>query len=531
MPRAQQPEWIGRRRMSSPESEPSAAPLIATLPAAMQTAEFLSAAPDAMRAYEAAVAAAATLLTRTLPSAPYSGAAPAELRALLNGPLVTRHGSGLAQTLADVETIVKHSIVVSNPNVAAHLHCPPLIASLAAEVVLTALNQSMDSFDQAPAATIVEEQVTDWLCHAAGLPDSAGGTFTSGGTQSNYMGLWLARDAWLRDNRGWSVRERGLPPDAGRLAILCSEVSHFTVDKAAIQLGLGTNAVVRVAADSAFRMDPDALREAVIQLAREGRVPMAIVATVGTTDFGSIDPLDALSDVARECHAWLHVDAAYGGALMFSRTRRSVVAAMARADSIGLDFHKLLWQSVSCGAFLLRDSANYALLATHADYLNPERHEAEGIPDLVNRSLATTRRFDALKVWMTFRALGSERMSALIEQVCALAQYAAKVVSAHPELELVHVSAALSCVLFRWRAASDADADVHDADAITLGIRDDLFNRGIAVVGVTTVRGRVCLKLTVLNPLAERADFDTLVDAIVISGTAQRARLHTSVEA
>jgi L-2,4-diaminobutyrate decarboxylase len=491
----------------------------------MRTPEFLAATPEACAAYREAITSAATLLTRALPAAPYTGASPTALRALLRDTPLPTHGRGLAQTVAEVESIIRHSIVVSDPRVAAHLHCPPLIASLVAEVLLTALNQSMDSFDQAPAATIIEEQLTDWLCATAGLPANAGGTMTSGGTQSNAMGLWVARDRWLQQRRGWSVRDNGLPPDAHRLVILCSDVSHFTVEKTAIQLGLGTRAVVRVPVDDGFRMDVDALRSTLVMLERDGRLPMAIVATVGTTDFGSIDPLAPIAAVARAAGAWLHVDAAYGGALLWSRSRRTHVADMALADSIGLDFHKLLWQPVSCGAFLLRDAAEFALLATHADYLNPERHADEGIPDLVDRSLATTRRFDALKVWMSFRTLGAEKLDAMIEHVCVLAHDVASAIRARNELELVHVSTALSCVLFRWRAdADDADA-LREADLVSLRIRDALFARGEAVIGVTTVRGRTCLKLTVLNPMASRDDMEALIAKIVDAGIDLSAHL------
>ena len=157
----------------------------------------------------------------------------------------------------------------------------------------------MDSFDQAPIATIVEQKLVRWLCAQAGLPATADGTFTAGGSQSNYMGLLLARDAFLKKQWNWPAQKRGLHPEAGRLRILCSEVAHFTVEKSAAQLGLGTDAVVRVAAcDDQFRMSLMALREEIEQLQAQGLLPMAIVATAGTTDFGSIDPI---ADIAEDC--------------------------------------------------------------------------------------------------------------------------------------------------------------------------------------------------------------------------------------
>ena len=497
------------------------APYRQTLRLAMP--DFLTPTSASHEALAHAVHAAVETLRRSLPDAPYSGATPQALGTLLGGDLFPARGVPIDEALQQAESLVRHSIVTGHPAAAAHLHCPPLIAALAAEVLLSALNQSMDSFDQAPAATIVELQVTDWLCRAAGLPAGAGGAFTAGGTQSNYMGLWLARDVWLAQQRGWSVRTRGLPPNASRLAILCSEVAHFTVDKSAIQLGLGTDAVVKVAVDDRFRMIPAALNEAIDRLAAEGRTPFCIVGTAGTTDFGSIDPLGALADAAERCGAWFHVDAAYGGALLFSPRGATALAGLDRADSITLDFHKLLWQPISCGAFLLRDAAHYELLTTYADYLNPESHATDGIPDLVNRSVLTTRRFDALKLWMTMRVLGREKLAALIDQTCALAQSVAAVIAAHPSLELVHAPEQLSCVLFRYRRQQQAGAEGHAAtrdDQLNTLIRDDLFRRGAAVIGVTKVRDRTTLKLTLLNPTAALHELSAIVDAVAASGAA-----------
>ncbi|MFN8668933.1 MAG: aspartate aminotransferase family protein [Gemmatimonadaceae bacterium] len=420
--------------------------------------------------------------------------------------------------LREAEAIVQHSIVTGHPAAAAHLHCPPLIAPLAAEVLLSALNQSMDSFDQAPAATMVELQVTEWLCRLAGLPTTAAATFTAGGTQSNYMGLWLARDAWLARERGWPVRTKGLPPDANRLAILCSEVAHFTVEKSAMQLGLGTDAVVKVAVDDRFRIDATALDAALARVRADGRIPFCIVGTAGTTDFGSIDPLGALADAAARVGAWFHVDAAYGGALLFSPRGERVLAGLSRADSITLDFHKLLWQPISCGAFLLRDAAHFDLAATHADYLNPESHVADGIPDLVNRSVLTTRRFDALKLWMTTKVLGRERLAGYIDATCVLARVVGAAVRERPALELVHAPDDLSTVLFRVRAPA-APGDDGREDALNTYVHDELFRRGVAVLGVTRVRGRITLKLTLLNPTATVADIVAILDAAAACAT------------
>lgn len=477
----------------------------------MPPADFLSNDPATLDTWAAGVAAAVDLFRRARPITPYSGATPQDIAALLPADPCPEDGMPLQRAIDAMHDVVRHSIIVGLPGTAAHLHCPPLIPALAAEVVLSALNQSMDSFDQAPAATMLEEQLASWLCARAGLPSTAGGTFTSGGTQSNAMGLWLARDAFLAA-RGWPVRERGLPPDAHRFALVCSEVAHFTVEKSAMQLGLGTDSVVKVPVDDRFAMDAHALHETLDRLQRDGRIPLAIIGTAGTTDHGAIDPLAAIADAAQRCGAWMHVDAAYGGALLFSDTRRAALAGIERADSIGLDFHKLLWQPVSCGVFLLRDAAHYAHITTHADYLNPVSHIEQGVPDLVNRSLLTTRRFDALKVWLTFQAIGRRRLGNMIDATCDLAAAVAQDVATRDDLELVHAPTHLTSVLFRFRAGGMA------GDALNHAIRDSLLADGTAVIGTTRVHERACLKLTILHPDAAPADFAAVIDAIVERG-------------
>lgn len=301
------------------------------------------------------------------------------------------------------ELIVQHSVVVSDPTCIAHLHCPPLVPALAAEVLITAMNQSMDSWDQSPSATLLEQKLVNWLCQLFGYGVGADGTFTSGGTQSNFMGLLLARDRYARDRLDWNIQQQGLPPEANRFRILCSEVAHFTVAQSAALLGLGHQAVVTVPMDSQYRICPQAVASKLDELYAQDLLPIAVVATAGTTDFGSIDPLLELSVCARRHDLWFHVDAAFGGALILSDRHRDKLAGIAAADSITVDFHKLFYQPISCGAFLLRSGHHFSLLRLHADYLNPESNAEFGILDLVVNSIQTTKRFDALKLFMAQR--------------------------------------------------------------------------------------------------------------------------------
>jgi len=373
----------------------------------------------------------------------------------------------------------------------------------------------MDSFDQAPIATVVEQKLIRWLCTEAGLPQTADGTFTTGGSQSNYMGLLLARDAFCLKQWSWSVQKSGLPPEARRLRIFCSEVAHFTVEKSVSQLGLGTDSVVRVEVDEQFRMNPAVLREALSAAQAQGLLPLAVVATAGTTDFGSIDPLPELASVARSAGAWLHVDAAYGGALLFSAQHREKLHGIKQADSLSIDFHKLFWQPIPCSAFLLRDTHHFDAIKLHADYLNPELHEDSGIPNLVTTSLLTTRRFDALKLWISFQSLGRDKLAAVIDRTITLAKYAAEVIKNTPHLELM-CEPQLSTVVFRYMPENLE----FDADQTNFALRQHLFDSGKAIIGHTRVRGVQCLKFTCMNPAVTDGQIEDLVRLVIEAANA-----------
>lgn len=480
---------------------------------------FLGGSAASLMAYRAAVAAAADAVIRYFAAQPkpYSGAGPGELRAALQalGPF-PEEGAALESLLRKIgHAVLQHSVVVSHPACAAHLHCPPLTAALAAEVLISATNQSLDSWDQGPAATMLEEQTVDWLCRLAGYDERADGVFTSGGTLSNLMGLLLARDHYARTRLNWRIQTDGLPPEAGRFRILCSEVAHFTVRQSAALLGLGDGAVVPVATDDRRRLCPQALDRRLAEIRAQDRLPIALVATAGTTDFGSIDPLPELSTRARAHGLWLHVDAAYGGALLLSSRHRERLAGIEEADSIAIDFHKLFYQPISCGAFLLRDGSRFDLMRLHADYLNPADDEAAGIPNLVTKSLQTTRRFDALKLFISMHQLGRRAFADMLDYTIALATDVARLIAARPSLELAH-QPELNAVVFRYlpgHAPAGTDRAAW-ANRVNRGIRTALLRSGQAVLAQTRVAGLTYLKFTLLNPRATPAHIEGILDMV-----------------
>ncbi|MDQ0991047.1 lysine decarboxylase DesA [Streptomyces sp. V3I7] len=396
------------------------------------------------------------------------------------------------------EVYLRDAVYFHHPRYLAHLNCPVVIPAVLGEAVLSAVNSSLDTWDQSAGGTLIERRLVDWTAARIGLGPSADGVFTSGGTQSNLQALLLARE----EAKGDAL---------ANLRVLTSEVSHFSVRKSAQLLGLGPGAVVPVPVDRDKRMQTVALAHELERCAREGLTPMAVVATAGTTDFGSIDPLPEIAELCGRYGVWLHVDAAYGCGLLASRKYRDRLDGIERADSVTVDYHKSFFQPVSSSAVLVRDAATLRHATYHADYLNPRRLARERIPNQVDKSLQTTRRFDALKLWMTLRTMGADGIGELFDEVCDLAAEGWRLLAADPRFDVV-VQPSLSTLVFRYVPADVADPD--EIDQVNLHARAALFASGDAVVASTKVDGRHYLKFTLLNPETRAADIAAVLDLI-----------------
>ncbi|MDW1961470.1 MULTISPECIES: pyridoxal phosphate-dependent class III aminotransferase [Vibrio] len=437
-------------------------------------------------------------------TAPYSGMDPKALEAAIHDVDLDNGNAPLKSVIDDAaELVAKNAIFTQHPDCIAHLHTPPLMPAIAAEAMIAALNQSMDSWDQASSATYVEQKVVNWLCDKYELGAKADGIFTSGGTQSNQMGLMLARD-WIADKlSAHSIQKLGLPEYADKLRIVCSKKSHFTVQKSASWMGLGEKAVMTVDANADGTMDVTKLDEVLNQAKAEGLIPFAIVGTAGTTDHGAIDDLDFIADMAAKHDMWMHVDGAYGGALILS-SQKARLKGCERAHSISVDFHKLFYQTISCGALLVNDKSNFKFLLHHADYLNREHDE---LPNLVDKSIATTKRFDALKVFMTMQSVGPKALGDMYDHLLEQTLEVADMIRETKHFELL-AEPSLSTVLFR---ATNESADL---DELNKTLRLEALTRGIAVLGETIVDDKTALKFTILNPCLTTADFESLLSKI-----------------
>ncbi|MFI1352121.1 pyridoxal phosphate-dependent decarboxylase family protein [Streptomyces sp. NPDC020898] len=369
----------------------------------------------------------------------------------------------------------------AHPHCAAHLHCPPLAVATAADLAAGVLNPSLDSWDQAPAASELEALVTRALAAEAGAADAL---VTTGGTESNQLALLLAREAH----------------SAGPVRLVCGANAHHSLPRAAWLLGLPEPVVLPTPAGT---LDPATLDEALTELPGP-RGSLLVAATAGTTDAGLIDPLPRIAALCTAHGARLHIDAAYGGGLLFSERHRTKLAGLEHAHTVTLDLHKLGWQPVAAGLLTVKNPHDLDALAHHADYLNADDDTDAGLPDLLGRSLRTTRRPDILKIAVTLKTLGRDGLGALVDQVCAHAREFARLVQTHPGFEL-YDPPTISTVLFRPAEASD--------DAVA-DVRRKLLHDGRAVLGRALLDGRLWLKVTLLNPHTRPGDLAALLKLV-----------------
>ncbi|WP_030718202.1 pyridoxal phosphate-dependent decarboxylase family protein [Streptomyces sp. NRRL F-2580] len=446
---------------------------------------------------------------------PHTGISVDELAPVINGIDLDRPLADAAAVLDELEDVyLRDAVYFHHPRYLGHLNCPVVIPAVLGEAVLSAVNSSLDTWDQSIGGTLIERRLIDWTAQRIGLGPAADGIFTSGGSQSNFHALLLARDEACRIvmkralDEGAELTKAELLP---RLRIFTSEASHFSVQKSAAMLGLGYEAVISVPVDRNRRMDTAVLALELEECAAEGLFPMAVVATAGTTDFGSIDPLPEIARLTAEHSAWMHVDAAYGCGLLVSPTRRHLLDGIEHADSVTVDYHKSFFQPVSSSAMLVRDRDTLKHATYHADYLNPRRMAEERIPNQVDKSIQTTRRFDALKLWMTLRVMGADGVGSLFDEVVDLAAAGWDLIDADPRFEVV-VKPQISTLVFRFLPGREVPADL--VDEAQLHARKALFASGEAVVAGTKVDGKQYLKFTLLNPQTTTADIAAVLDLL-----------------
>ena len=439
----------------------------------------------------------------------FSGIDPYDLRSRINAlGFLPEKGKGFEKVLEETEKeILPHMLRTWSTKYMPHLHSPVLTETICSELIIACFNDSLDSWDQGPAATELEESMIHGLLALYGFPVEGGdGCITSGGSQSNISAIIAARDWYCQERFNWDVKMNGLPPEYTKLRVYTSEISHFSMDKASHILGMGYNAVRKIPVNSKCRIDVKAFERMLEEDVAAGLYPYCAVATFGTTDFGSIDDAASMRKLCDRYGMHLHADAAYGSGLIMSQKYKDRLSAISLCDSITVDFHKMFLLPISCSAILMRNGEKLKCFELHADYLNREEDEEDGYINLVGKSMQTTRRFDALKVFMAFQTRGVDGYGAIIDKAVGNAMYFYSVIAKDPEF-IAPVEPELSSVVFALKSG----------DEVNKKVRRQLLSEG-TVIGQTVKDGKVMLKFTLLNPNLEHHQIDEVVERIKTAG-------------
>jgi aromatic-L-amino-acid/L-tryptophan decarboxylase len=371
------------------------------------------------------------------------------------------------------------------------------VAALA-DLMASVLNQNVTAWRSAPAAVSLERSLVRSLAAALGCADFSG-SLCGGGSMANLMGLAIAREARLAAN------DSGAPSGV----VYASSEVHMSVPKAVALLGLGRRNLHLVATDERYRMSPSLLRAAIAADRNAGRRPFAVVASAGTVNTGSIDPLSDIGAICREAGLWMHVDGAYGALAALAVPQQ--FAGLEAADSLSLDPHKWLYQPLDCGMLLYRDAAAArAAFSCSGDYAKSLAVDPREAFAFFDESLELSRRFRALKLWLSLRYHGLSAFRNAIRADLQHAQLLARQVSDTTSLELL-APVELSTVCFRYRAQGSRQ----ESDRLNAAILQRLIRRGRVYLSNATLGGCFALRACFVNHRTTPADVAEIVPQVL----------------
>jgi aromatic-L-amino-acid/L-tryptophan decarboxylase len=369
----------------------------------------------------------------------------------------------------------------------------------AADLLASVLNQNLTAWRSSPAAVTIERTVVDWLAQAIGCAGFTG-SLTGGGSSANLMGLAMAREAKAPAN------ERGAQP----CVVYASDEVHMSIPKGLALLGLGRENLRLIPTDENFRMSPHCLERAIHEDRRTGKRAIAIVASAGTVNTGAIDPLPQIAEIARGHGLWLHVDGAYGALAAIAVPEK--FAGLDQADSLSLDPHKWLYQPLDCGCVLFRDArvarTAFAYTGEYTRALSQDPVEAFSF---FEESLELSRRFRALKLWLSLRYHGLGAFREAIAADLSHAQRLAKAIDAVPKLERL-AGVELSAVCFRVCGDGQNEADL---GRLNRAILKRVIERGRVYISNASIRGKFALRACFVNHRTSDADVDAVVQEVL----------------
>jgi aromatic-L-amino-acid/L-tryptophan decarboxylase len=421
---------------------------------------------------------------------------------------LSAEGVPLDRLLDECRTIMDLSRHNGHPRFFGYVASPSTPVGAYADLIASALNANITCWRSGPAGTELERMVVRWLGSLIGYDAQAKGLLTSGGSMANMIALLIA------SRRKLNASQRGLWNSGPPMTVYASEEVHMSIPKAADILGFGRDQVRVVVCDDRQRIRVDALRQKIEADVREGLRPFCVVGSAGTVNTGVVDPLSEIAGIANEFDLWFHVDGAYGAPGVLDGGKKGLFAGLERADSVSLDPHKWLYVPVDAGCLLFRDAAAAmaAFSTEDADYIKTHGYTDEEAFAFWDYGVELSRRFRALKVWLTLQYYGSRRIAEAIADDISLAAYLGEVISKAGDFELL-APVELSICCFRYVPPGAGLSDV-ELDRLNERIMELVQKGGRAYVSNATVNGHFALRACITNFRTTKSDIDQTVEAI-----------------
>ena len=379
-----------------------------------------------------------------------------------------------------------------------------------ADFMAATMNPNIGGGNQ--VAGLVEAQVLNWMKEVVGLPASASGLLVSGGSMANLVGLTIARNTLA----GGDLRKNGVQSLDKKLIVYASTEVHSCNQKAVELLGLGSDSLRKISVNDDYTINLQKLESKIVEDIQSGYQPICIIATPGTVNTGAIDDLNAIADLCLKFNTWFHVDGAIGAIAMLSDTVRPLLTGIERADSIALDLHKWMHVPFEAGCILVRDEkAHRNSFSLIPEYL--EKAEGGLVADSVwfsEYGIQLSRSFRALKIWMTMKEHGSEKLGRMISRNVDQAQYLGRLIEKTTHLELI-APIGLDIVCYRY---NPGETDLQTLNHLNRRILIELQEQGIAAPSYTTLNDRYCIRVAIANHRSRYEDFDVLIEQTIRIG-------------
>jgi len=466
----------------------------------------------------------------------YGPLSPVGLDEMFEEP-VPENGAPMADVLQECRAqVFPNTMAIGSRRYFGMMNPAPLPVAVFADALASAMNQNVASWRHAPSGTAIEKRVIRWLCDLFGLPEKSFGTLASGGSLSNITALKLAINKSLGRDLSQVEDKAGPGSDISKLVFYVSSQGHYSFDKAVDILGLGRGQLRKIPLDGIFRVDLQALEQAIEDDLNAGLKPSCIIGIAGSTNTGSIDKLDKLSELAKRYHCWFHVDAAYGGAVILSEMYGPMLRGIDKADSITVDPHKWFYMPFSAGGILVRDGdflrksflvhPEYYMEKVLSDEEKPPKdlrgyHQGDKV-NFFQYGVQGSRRLNALKIWMTFKMVGRRQYASWVEKDIELARVMAARMNRQDDFTIMGPNT-LGICNFRWepkRPGNGSSYSAEEVDQLNRELQELVEIEGDAWFSYTILNGKVALRVNVENRMMEQNDIERLV--LVIRRAADR---------